>query len=154
MARPIHRREEVESLLEKMKNVKDSRFGFGCDTANEVLRIFAREPERVETELEHTNRLAENIRGVAGEQEGILRGYKEPAMELGKLYRKIKGTRDWGPEEVEAIPEEWLPSSLRREEILRRIRSSRAHVELTSDGRLLLLFEDGGVMELKEQLEE
>lgn len=136
----------VQTVVSEMEDVRRTRFHFACKIADELLQVFAGGPKFVGESLTRIDKLAEDIRDVASEQGSILGDYRACAVELGNLYRKIRGTRDWG-KVVESVPR-WLPSSLQSGAVLERIRGK--DVDLTSDGRILVLHGagDGGVTEL------
>lgn len=154
--------EAAESLLEKMRAVGPShreRALAACDEMEE--RLQAGSPATPD-EVEALCALAEQIRAVANSLEGKLRQSKEAAIALYRLYRDLRGERNWSREEEsqgESTPHDvaslaqhlqpWLPPSPHREHILDFLARGRAHLLSAPEGQAPLVeFEDGGVMPL------
>ena len=87
----------VGACCEKLKNVKMSRYAYGCRTADEIKRIAEEQPERLKTDREHLDQLAEQVRAVAQYQEGALKVYRSAAVLLSGLCQK---RREAGQEEL------------------------------------------------------
>ncbi|MFH1268002.1 MAG: hypothetical protein ABIK89_19975 [Planctomycetota bacterium] len=87
----------VGTCCEKLENVKMSRYAYGCGTADEIKRIAKEQPERLKTDREHLDRLAEQVRAVAQFQEDTLKVYRSAAVLLSGLCQE---RREAGQEEL------------------------------------------------------
>ena len=65
------------------------------NAAEEIKTILHNHPEDVTKYTDLLNQLAEDVRHVASNQEKCLADYKELALRLNKLYREVKGARNW-----------------------------------------------------------
>lgn len=149
-------RDEVAGLVGRMRAIGDSRRSYGIEVAEAMMRRFTEGRAVNAEEAARLSDRAEEVRGVAGEMEQLLRRFKESALASGKLYREIEGGRGWdreGREAESAGMEErlaaWLPPSPHREQILDYLKKGRAHLLPSEEGDLpLVQFEDGGVIAL------
>ena len=65
------------------------------NAAEEIKAILHNHPEDVTKYTELLNQLAEDVRHVASNQEKCLAEYKKLAVQVSKLYKEIKGARNW-----------------------------------------------------------
>ena len=65
------------------------------NAAEEIKAILHEHPEDVMKYTELLNQLAEDVRHVASNQEKCLGEYKKLAVQVNKLYKEIKGARNW-----------------------------------------------------------
>ena len=63
--------------------------------AEEIKAMLHNHPEDIAKYTDLLNRLAEDVRHVASNQEKCLGDYKRLAVGVNKLYREIKGARNW-----------------------------------------------------------
>jgi hypothetical protein len=146
--------DEVAGLAERMRAIGDSRRSYGLEVAEAMVKRFKEGRALDAREAVYLSDQAEEVRGVAGEMEQLLRRYKEAAMALGRLYREVEGGRGWDREgreaEMAGLEERlaaWLPPPPHRGQILDYLKKGRAHL-LPGEGPPLVQFEDGGVIAL------
>lgn len=143
-------------LVERIDLIPDSRRDQAREVAGKMLRRFREQKPFADDEVTTLCVQAEQVRDVAGELEQLLRRFKEAAMELGALYRKVEGGRGWDRDSrdaeqagLEAQLAAWLPPSPHREKILDFLRRDRAILLPTAGDEVpLVQFEDGGVIAL------
>jgi len=149
-------RDEVARLSQQMLAIPDSRSPYAEQVAAAMVgRLQARRVLSTE-ETAALSAQAEEVRGVAGEQEQLLRRFKEACMELGAQCRAIEGNRGWDRDSseaetagLEASLAAWLPPSPHREKILDFLSRDRVVVLPKEEGEVpLIQFEDGGVIAL------
>lgn len=63
--------------------------------ADEIRFLLHNHPEDVGKYTELLNQLAEDVRHVASKQEGCLRRHKDIAVKVDRLYKDVKGARNW-----------------------------------------------------------
>ena len=63
--------------------------------AEEIKAILHNHPEDVTKYTELLNQLAEDVRHVASKQEKVLAEHKKLAVRVNKLFKEIKGARNW-----------------------------------------------------------
>ncbi len=63
--------------------------------AEEIMFVLHNHPEDVGKYTELLNQLAEDVRHVASCQEQVLREHKELAVKVNRLYKDVKGARNW-----------------------------------------------------------
>jgi len=71
------------------------------NSAEEIKAILHNHPEDMGKYTDLLNQLAEDVRHVASNQEKCLGDYKRLAVRVNKLYREVKGARNWEKEEQE-----------------------------------------------------
>jgi len=81
------RKHQVE--LEKMK---PTRYAYGCRVANEIERICREQPERLTTDRQHLDVLAERVRAVAQFQEDSLKPYRRITAAISDLCLERRET--------------------------------------------------------------
>ena len=85
----------LASLCERMTTIESPETEQSYRKADEIRAILRDSPETITSRLEEIYELAEGIRDVANKMEACLSAYKEAAIEVGELYEKIKGGRNW-----------------------------------------------------------
>ncbi|MBC8233748.1 hypothetical protein H8E77_29730 [bacterium] len=87
--------ENLASLCECMTTIESPKTEQSYRKADEICAILRDSPETITSRLEEIYKLAEGIRDVANNMEACLSAYKKAAIEVGELYEKIKGGRNW-----------------------------------------------------------
>jgi hypothetical protein len=99
ISRMQRRREEYEKFVAEVaplcKQVEAPKPEHAYKIADEIRAFLQNRPEDVPAKLEQLYELAEQVRDVGGKQEKCLSTYKNLAIKVGKLYREIKGRRNW-----------------------------------------------------------
>jgi len=86
---------ELASLCERMTTIESPETEQSYRKADEIRAILRDSPETITSRLEAIYELAEGIRDVANKMEACLSAYKKAAIEVGELYEKTKGGRNW-----------------------------------------------------------
>ena len=86
---------EVATLCERMKAVNAPEPEEAEEKINQIRSFLEQTPENVPAGLKQLHELAENVRDVANRMEGCLSAYRDPAIEIGRLYENIRGARHW-----------------------------------------------------------
>ncbi|MBT3379300.1 MAG: hypothetical protein HN742_43100 [Lentisphaerae bacterium] len=88
--------EAVRAVLEKADEA-DAADHDAATRESEALRdIIAQGGATVRTRIDEVQKRAERYRDVANAAEGVVKEYKDIAIEIGTHYRTIKGARSWG----------------------------------------------------------
>lgn len=103
LSRMQRRREKYREFADAVKSVSERLDQIaGPDTedafqkADELRNVLRNEPEKVTEKLKYLHKLTEGVRDVANSMEDeALYAYRDLAIELGKLYAEIKGSRKW-----------------------------------------------------------
>jgi hypothetical protein len=149
-------RDEVAQLSQQMLAIPDSRSPYAEQVAATMVSRLRQGRVLSTEEAAALSEQAEEVRGVAGEQEQLLRRFKEACMGLGALCRAIEGNRGWGRDSSEAETAgleagltAWLPAPPHRGKILDFLQRDRARLLPREESQVpLVQFEDGGVIAL------
>ena len=88
--------EAVKSLSKRLSQVTGPDTADAFEKADRLKEIIRNDPESISRELQSIFEMAEGIRAVANRMEKeVLYAYRDLAIELGKLYAEIKGSRKW-----------------------------------------------------------
>ena len=156
-------KEHLRALVEKMDEIESGR-GLEASSLTNELKILV-SGDLSKRNVKKAMALAENIRRVAGELEGILGSCKGRCLDLIDLYGRIKGMRDWSADEKKriglALPiimsvddllksvKEWLPPEPHRTKLIEFVKAGRAHIQPKQRKRPpIVYFEDGGTISL------
>ena len=156
-------REHLRALVKKMDEIEPERALEAFSLADELKNLVSTDLSK--EDLEKATGLAEKIRKVAGELEGILRSCKGGCLDLMELYGRTKGVRDWSVDEKKrmglALPiiisvddilksvKEWLPPEPHRTKLIEFVKAGRAHIQPKQRKRPpMVYFEDGGTISL------
>ena len=96
----MHRRgEEYENFISEVaslcKQVEAPEPKGAYQAADEIRAFLKNSPQDVTANLEKLHKLAEDVRTVASKQERGMKAYKDLSIRIGRLYRNIKGGRNW-----------------------------------------------------------
>jgi len=89
---------EVATLCEKMDAATGPDPEDAYDRLGRIRAALRESPEAVSARLDALDELAEGVRDVANALERRLRECRETAIEVGALYARVKGGRDWQPQ--------------------------------------------------------
>ena len=85
----------VNSVAQQLIQIGGPETENAYQKADELRDFLKNNPEKVRENLKDLHELAEGIRGVAKRMEKALYTYRDLAIELGKLYSQIRGSRNW-----------------------------------------------------------
>ncbi len=79
----------------ELDKMKPTRFAYGCQIADEIERICREQPERLTTDRQHLDELAERVRAVAQFQEDSLKPYRRITAAISDLcLERRESSRD------------------------------------------------------------
>ena len=100
---------DIAALCKRMEAVGGPNSEEAYKKADEMRAFLRNSPEDVTDKLEELYKLAEGVRRVAGDLENSLSACRDVAIEVGRLYREIKGGRTWQEDESAARKEQKAP---------------------------------------------
>lgn len=89
--------EAANSVSQRLNQIEGPDVEDAYQNADELRNFLKSNPDKVAGNLQDLHRMAEGIRKVANRMEKeVLYAYRDLAIELGKIYSQIKGSRKWG----------------------------------------------------------
>ena len=87
----------VNSVSQRLNQIAGPDVEDAYQKADELRDFLKKNPDRVAGNLQDLHKMAEAVRKVANRMESeVLYAYRDLAIELGKIYSQIKGSRKWG----------------------------------------------------------
>ncbi len=146
--------EELRKYVKLMEEVGGVNLEKAQESAEFIQRYIDFKKGFGETEVEKLNKAAESIRSGASNQERKLRTYKDLALGVYKLFKKIKGNRNWllEEEDVRVLSEKkyqaWLPPEPYKSKLLQELADPNAETYViepsqTGEEPLVQFYESG-----------
>jgi hypothetical protein len=87
----------VQACRQELEGVKAPRHLYARQVADQIEQIAREQPERLRTDRQHLDLLAEEVRSVASAQEGTLKQYRKIASRLSSLCQQKRGAeqQEW-----------------------------------------------------------